>query len=258
MALLRATPFPARPPDSSWKRCACWTKISATPRRKTPKRPAADMSLRVAILTVSDSVSSGKYEDRSGPAVLQRCMQLGWETVSCSVLADDRPAIEAFLKKTSDSGAVDLILTTGGTGLGPRDLTPEATMAVCDRLIPGFPEQMRLAGAKKTSRAIRSTPWLTCCRTQLPCCTARVTIEASVSHGLRSFSAERSRQCHPANGHRFRIAVHAGGPGGARGRHRLLSGSVAAHQAAAADRAGNSGRRGGCVRRGENRRRAGQ
>ena len=114
------------------------------------------MSLRVAILTVSDSVSSGKYEDRSGPAVLQRCMQLGWEPVSCSVLADDRPAIEAFLKKTSDSGAVDLILTTGGTGLGPRDLTPEATMAVCDRLIPGFPEQMRLAGAKKTSRAILS------------------------------------------------------------------------------------------------------
>jgi len=114
------------------------------------------MSLRVAILTVSDSVSSGKYEDRSGPAVLQRCMQLGWEPVSCSVLADDRPAIEAFLKKTSDSGAVDLILTTGGTGLGPRDLTPEATMAVCDRLIPGFPEQMRAAGAKKTSRAILS------------------------------------------------------------------------------------------------------
>lgn len=114
------------------------------------------MSLRVSILTVSDSVSSGKYEDRSGPAVLQRCMQLGWETVACSVLADDRPAIEAFLKQTADSNSVDLILTTGGTGLGPRDVTPEATMAACDRLIPGFPEQMRAAGAKKTSRAILS------------------------------------------------------------------------------------------------------
>jgi molybdopterin adenylyltransferase len=114
------------------------------------------MALRVSILTVSDSVSSGKYEDRSGPAVLQRCMQLGWETVACSVLADDRPAIEAFLKQTADSNSVDLILTTGGTGLGPRDVTPEATMAVSDRLIPGFPEQMRAAGAKKTSRAILS------------------------------------------------------------------------------------------------------
>jgi molybdopterin adenylyltransferase len=114
------------------------------------------MPVRVSILTVSDSVSSGKYEDRSGPAVLQRCMQLGWETVSCSVLADDRPAIEAFLKQTADSNSVDLILTTGGTGLGPRDVTPEATMAVSDRLIPGFPEQMRAAGAKKTSRAILS------------------------------------------------------------------------------------------------------
>lgn len=114
------------------------------------------MSLRVSILTVSDSVSSGKYEDRSGPAVLQRCLQLGWETVACSVLADDRPAIEAFLKQTADSNSVDLILTTGGTGLGPRDVTPEATMAVSDRLIPGFPEQMRAAGAKKTSRAILS------------------------------------------------------------------------------------------------------
>lgn len=112
--------------------------------------------MRVAILTVSDSVSSGKYEDRSGPAVLQRCIQLGWEAVSCSVLADDRPAIEGFLRQTADSNIVDLILTTGGTGLGPRDVTPEATVAVSERLIPGFPEQMRAAGAKKTSRAILS------------------------------------------------------------------------------------------------------
>jgi molybdenum cofactor synthesis domain-containing protein len=112
--------------------------------------------MRVSILTVSDSVSSGKYDDRSGPAVLARCIELGWETSACSVLADDRSAIEAFLKTTADSGGVDLILTTGGTGLGPRDVTPEATAAVSERLIPGFPEQMRAAGAKKTSRAILS------------------------------------------------------------------------------------------------------
>ncbi len=112
--------------------------------------------MRVSILTVSDSVSAGKHEDRSGPAVLGRCIQLGWETVACTVLADDRPAIEAFLKEIADSNSVDLILTTGGTGLGPRDVTPEATVAVCERLIPGFPEQMRAAGARKTARSILS------------------------------------------------------------------------------------------------------
>jgi molybdopterin adenylyltransferase len=117
---------------------------------------ARDKAMRVSILTVSDSVSAGKYEDRSGPAVLGRCLELGWVATACSVLADDRPAIEAFLKQTADAQSVDLILTTGGTGLGPRDVTPEATIAVSDRLIPGFPEQMRAAGLKKTSRAILS------------------------------------------------------------------------------------------------------
>lgn len=112
--------------------------------------------MRVAILTVSDSVSSGKYEDRSGPAVLARCMELGWGTVACAVLADDQPAIEVFLKQTADSNSADLILTTGGTGLGPRDVTPEATIAVSERLIPGFPEQMRAAGSRKTPRALLS------------------------------------------------------------------------------------------------------
>ena len=112
--------------------------------------------MRVSILTVSDSVSTGKYEDRSGPAVLARCLELGWQTVACTVLPDDRSAIEAFLKESADSNQVDLILTTGGTGLGPRDVTPEATIAVSERLIPGFPEQMRAAGARKTSRAMLS------------------------------------------------------------------------------------------------------
>jgi molybdopterin adenylyltransferase len=112
--------------------------------------------MRVSILTLSDSVFSGKYEDRSGPAVLARCQALGWEVVSCTVLPDDRAAIEAFFRQVSSSGTVDLILTTGGTGLGPRDVTPEATIAVCERLIPGFPEQMRAAGAKKTPRAVLS------------------------------------------------------------------------------------------------------
>jgi len=127
-------------------------------RAKARKSWKADplYPMRVAILTVSDSVAARKYEDRSGPAVAGRCRELGWQIVSASVLPDDRPAMESFLKKTADSNEVDLILTTGGTGLGPRDSTPEATMAVAEKLIPGFAEHMRAEGMKKTDRALLS------------------------------------------------------------------------------------------------------
>lgn len=112
--------------------------------------------MRVSVLTLSDSVVSGRYEDSSGPALIARCRELGWRIVSSSVLSDDKTAIEAFLKSTADSNDADLILTTGGTGVGPRDLTPEATLAVCDRVIPGFAEHMRAEGKKQTPRAILS------------------------------------------------------------------------------------------------------
>ncbi|MGB0034263.1 MAG: MogA/MoaB family molybdenum cofactor biosynthesis protein [Candidatus Acidiferrales bacterium] len=112
--------------------------------------------MRVSILTISDSVATGKYEDSSGPSVSARCKELGWEIISTAVLADDRAAIEAHLKKLADANATDLILTTGGTGLGPRDVTPEATLAIAERLIPGFAEHMRAEGMKKTNRAMLS------------------------------------------------------------------------------------------------------
>ena len=112
--------------------------------------------MRVAILTVSDSVASQKHEDSSGPAVAGRCRELGWQIVRTAVLPDDQDAIAGFLKETADSKEADLILTTGGTGVGPRDVTPEATIAVAERLIPGFAEQMRSEGLKKTPRAIMS------------------------------------------------------------------------------------------------------
>lgn len=112
--------------------------------------------MRVSILTVSDSVATGKYEDRSGPSVVSRCRELGWKIVSTAVLADDREAIEAFLYKAAQSNDADVVLTTGGTGLGPRDVTPEATLAVADRLIPGFAEHMRAEGRKTTDRALLS------------------------------------------------------------------------------------------------------
>jgi molybdopterin adenylyltransferase len=112
--------------------------------------------MRVSVVTISDSVSSGKSEDRSGPAVLTRCKDLAWQVVSSHVLPDDRAAIETLLKKTADANDADVILTTGGTGVGPRDVTPEATIAVVERLIPGFGEHMRSEGAKKTPRAVLS------------------------------------------------------------------------------------------------------
>ena len=112
--------------------------------------------MRVAVVTISDSVSSGKSEDRSGPAVVTRCKELGWQVVSSHLLPDDRATIENLLMKIADANDADVILTTGGTGVGPRDVTPEATIAVVERLIPGFGEHMRLEGAKKTPRAILS------------------------------------------------------------------------------------------------------
>ena len=112
--------------------------------------------LRVAVITISDSVSAGKSEDKSGPAVVARCRELGWEIKSSLVIPDDPPSIREQLRQFADSSRVDLILTTGGTGLGPRDSTPEATIAVADRLVPGFAEEMRRKGMEKTPRAILS------------------------------------------------------------------------------------------------------
>jgi len=112
--------------------------------------------MRVAILTVSDSVAGGRIEDRSGQSLVERCRELGWKIVASAVRPDERAQIEAFLKETADSNDADLILTTGGTGFGPRDVTPEATAAVMDRLIPGLPEHMRAAGAEKTRWALLS------------------------------------------------------------------------------------------------------
>lgn len=112
--------------------------------------------MRVFILTVSDSVSSGKTEDRSGPAVVARCRELGWEIVSTEVIADDFTALQTLLRRTADADAADVILTTGGTGFGPRDVTPEATNEVAERLAPGLAELMRSEGLKKTKLAVLS------------------------------------------------------------------------------------------------------
>ena len=112
--------------------------------------------MRVSIITVSDSVSAGKSEDRSGPALAERCRELGWEIVSTAVVPDEESLIRAPLTALADSKKVDLILTTGGTGLGPRDVTPEATIAVTKKLVPGLAERMRQVGCEKTPKAALS------------------------------------------------------------------------------------------------------
>src|SRR5260370_16565787 len=99
--------------------------------------------MRVAVLTISDSVSKGEREDLSGPAVVAFCRGLGWE-VTCSLCVSDDPAnIREQLRAVADSSRVDVLLTTGGTGIGPRDNTPQPTQPVADRIVPGLSEQMR-------------------------------------------------------------------------------------------------------------------
>jgi molybdopterin adenylyltransferase len=112
--------------------------------------------MRVAILTISDSVSRGTHKDTSGANLRERCAQLGWEVVAEAVLRDEPVAIRDRLMTLADSGATDLILTTGGTGIGPRDSTPEATTEACQKLLPGISELMREEGRKRTPRAVLS------------------------------------------------------------------------------------------------------
>jgi molybdopterin adenylyltransferase len=110
--------------------------------------------MRVAILTISDSVSRGEHEDLSGPALVERCRALGWDVTSALCCSDDGAEVRSQLRAVTDAGHTDLLLTTGGTGLGPRDNTPEATLDVADRLVPGLAEEIRRKGAEKTPTAL--------------------------------------------------------------------------------------------------------
>ena len=112
--------------------------------------------IRTAILTVSDRAARGEREDRSGPTVASWLAERGAGVVATKILSDDADAIAAQLTAWADSGACDLILTTGGTGVSPRDRTPEATLRVLDFVIPGLGEAMRAEGVKKTPHAVLS------------------------------------------------------------------------------------------------------
>jgi molybdenum cofactor synthesis domain-containing protein len=124
---------------------------SSTPNQRTenPSRiPTA------AVLTVSDSCSKGERTDASGPAVTELLSRHKFQVVATEVVPDDALAIRNAIVLLADQAR--LVVTTGGTGIAPRDVTPEATRAVCDRIVEGIAERMRLEGAKKTPLAALS------------------------------------------------------------------------------------------------------
>lgn len=114
------------------------------------------MTIRFGILTLSDRSSRGERADSSGPALAVLIAAEGWSVVKQEVLADDEPAIREMLVSWADSGEIDVILTTGGTGFSPRDVTPEATRAVIEREAPGLAEAMRAASLRVTPHAMLS------------------------------------------------------------------------------------------------------
>ena len=109
-----------------------------------------------AVLTVSDRVSRGERPDEGGPLVAELLKNAGYEVVRTAVVPDEQAQIEAALRQMADGGNIQLLVTTGGTGFAPRDVTPEATLAVCDRLTPGIPEAMRYYSLQITPRAMLS------------------------------------------------------------------------------------------------------
>lgn len=109
-----------------------------------------------AVLTVSDRSFRGERPDAGGPLVAEMLKNAGYEVTMTAIVPDEQVQIEEKLRQIADSGEVQLLVTTGGTGFAPRDVTPEATLAVCDRLTPGIPEAMRYASMQVTSRAMLS------------------------------------------------------------------------------------------------------
>lgn len=112
--------------------------------------------IKVGIITVSDSCHEGRRDDTAGPAVGAMCEARGWSLVSYHVCCDDAESIVTSIGEISDVDEADVIFTVGGTGFSPRDLTPEATVLACERLVPGIPEAIRAESYKITKRAMLS------------------------------------------------------------------------------------------------------
>ena len=114
------------------------------------------MNLTAAVLTISDKGAAGLRQDTSGPALSSMLEAAGWEVTHTAILPDDFAAIQAELIRCSDELGLCLVVTTGGTGFSPRDITPEATLSVVERTAPGIPEAMRQASLAITPRAMLS------------------------------------------------------------------------------------------------------
>lgn len=123
-----------------------------------PSSPSGDTTAVIGVVTVSDRASRGEYEDRGGPAVmkyLDEVLTSPWQGTQ-KIISDDQALIEQTLIDMADNQGCCLIVTTGGTGPAVRDVTPEATEAVCEKMMPGFGEQMRAVSLTKVATAILS------------------------------------------------------------------------------------------------------
>lgn len=114
------------------------------------------MSYTAAVITVSDMGSRGERVDTSGPNLVQLLRDRGYEVVYTAIVPDEMEQIQAQLRLCADEKGINLILTTGGTGFSPRDITPEATLGVVERLTPGIPEAMRAESMKITPKGCLS------------------------------------------------------------------------------------------------------
>jgi molybdenum cofactor synthesis domain-containing protein len=123
---------------------------------KPDKNTGGDPLIRAAVITLSDKGSTGKREDLSGKEIICFIDDAGGKVVDYLIIPDDSETLKRLLIELSDSGEVNLILTTGGTGLSPRDITPEATLSVMDKEVPGFAEAMRSKSLEKTPHAMLS------------------------------------------------------------------------------------------------------
>ncbi len=114
------------------------------------------MTIRFGVLTVSDRSARGERPDSSGPALIELIDKMHWQVVRTAIIPDDYQIIVNLLREWADEGEMDVILSTGGTGFGPRDITPEATEAVVQRHAPGLAEAMRIDSMKITPHAMLS------------------------------------------------------------------------------------------------------
>ncbi|HIY50774.1 MAG TPA: MogA/MoaB family molybdenum cofactor biosynthesis protein [Candidatus Olsenella avicola] len=142
-----------------------------------------DEKYHAIVITVSDRASAGVYEDGTGPAVAALLTERGYAVIETRVVPDERADIEAALVEAAEKDAA-LVLTCGGTGFSPRDVTPEATEAVCERRVPGLPEAMRAASARITDRA-----WLSRATAGIRGCTLIVNLPGSPRAAVENLEA---------------------------------------------------------------------